>query len=62
MIIQYKIVFLLPKQNILDDNAVQDSIFGCIYSENLLNFEEKKLYMNSVFVKMWFVTKTQFLY
>ena len=60
MIMQYKIVFLLHKQNILDDNAVQDSIFGCIYSENLLNFE-KKLYMNSVFVKMWFVTKTQFL-
>ena len=28
MIMQYKIVFLLLKQNILDDNAVQDSIFA----------------------------------
>jgi len=28
MIMQYKIVFLLHKQNILVDNAVQDSIFA----------------------------------
>ena len=35
MIMQYKIVFLLHKQNILDDNAVQDSIFAA--EQNILD-------------------------
>ena len=35
MIMQYKIVFLLHKQNISDDNAVQDSIFAA--KQNILD-------------------------